>query len=256
MSYTGLNYDKKAYDLALKESKGVGNYALKTPFVKSQCLPPAGSVNAQKFGASIDKTQPLIDIDSELMGLNRHHTKVWDEKYQPCCDPNMCNDESGYPCGQGVVDSCDLPGLRPGSRPQDKNLTHFPDCRQFTDYTRLSQPICTMRELGINRWEWLCLDPQEKVLIPFDHNINNRIIVKDNHRPIIPKPLDQSLALPKDAPELPCEKIYPTKYNPVNPVSVKWTNPKPENCKYTPPCGAFTKPVSVNWQTEHNKKYY
>ena len=33
-------------------------------------------------------------------------------------------DESGYPCGQGVVESCNLPGLRPGSRPQDKNLTH------------------------------------------------------------------------------------------------------------------------------------
>ena len=62
-----------------------------------------------------------------------------------------------------------------------------------------------MRGLG-NRWEWLCLDPQEKVLIPFDHNINNRIIVKDNHRPIIPKPLDQSLALPKDPQPLPCEK--------------------------------------------------
>ena len=92
MSYTGLNYDKRAYSMSLKESKGVGNYRLTTPFVKSQCLPPAGGAGfVQNFGASIDRTQPLIDIDSELMGLNRHNTKVWDEKYQPCCDPNMCN---------------------------------------------------------------------------------------------------------------------------------------------------------------------
>ena len=256
MSYTGLNYDTKAYNLALKESKGVGNYALKTPFVKSQCLPPSGSINAQKMGVSIDKTQPLIDIDSELMGLNRHNTKVWDEKYQPCCDSNVCGDNSGYPCGQGVVDSCNLPGLRPGSRPQDKNLTHFPDCRQFTDYTRLSHPVCTMRGIGINRWEWLCLDPQEKVLIPFDYNVNNRILVKDNHRPIIPKPLDQTLVLPKDATSLPCEKKYPTEYNPTEPSSINWTTPKPKQCNNTPTCAVFTKPVSVNWQTEHNKKNY
>ena len=257
MSYTGLNYDKKAYDLSLKESKGVGNYLLKTPFVLSQCLPPAGEGGfVQNFGASIDKTQPLIDIDSELMGLNRHNTKVWDEKYQPCCDPNMCNDESGYPCGQGVVDSCNLPGLRPGSRPQDKNLTHFPDCRPFTDYTRLTQPVCTMRGLGINRWEWLCLDPQENVLIPFDHNINNRIIVKDNHRPIIPKPLDQNLALPQKPNQLPCEPIHKTNYPPTGPPSVTWRKPMPENCKVTPPCAVFTKPESVTWQKECNTKYY
>jgi hypothetical protein len=260
MSYTGLNYDKQAYENALKESKGVGNYALQTPFVKTQCLPPASSAFAQQYGASIDRTQPMIDIDSELMGLNRYHTKVWDEKYVPCCDPKLCDSESGYPCGQGVVDSCNLPGLRPGSRPQDKNLTHYPDCQPFTDYTRLSQPVCTMRGLGINRWEWLCSDPQERVLIPFDHNINNRIIVKDNHRPLIPTPLDQTAALPVKSSDLPCNKIHVPVVNPTGPVSINWNTPKPEQkaakCQVPKPCGAFTAPVSVHWQTAYNKKHY
>ena len=180
MSFTGLNYDNKAYSQQLKESKGIGMYHLKTPLTKAQCLPSANSgAQAQMYGASIDRSQPLIDIDSELMGLNRRQTKVYDEKYQPCCDGNQCNDSSGYPCGQGVVD-CNLPGLRPGARPQDKNLLHFPDCKPMTDYTRLSHPVCNMRGLGINRWEWLCLDPQERVTIPFDHQINNRIIVNSN----------------------------------------------------------------------------
>jgi hypothetical protein len=31
----------------------------------------------------------------------------------------------------------------------------------------------------------------------FDWNVSNRTIVKDNHRPNIPKPIDQTLALPK-----------------------------------------------------------
>ena len=30
----------------------------------------------------------------------------------------------------------------------------------------------------------------------FDFNINNRLIVKDNHRPCVPRPIDQSPALP------------------------------------------------------------
>ena len=49
----------------IKRIKRSWKLCLKTPFVKSQCLPPAGSVS-QKFGVSIDKTQPLIDIDSDL----------------------------------------------------------------------------------------------------------------------------------------------------------------------------------------------
>lgn len=255
MSFTGLNHDKCAYDQMIQESKGVGNYFLNTPFIVEKCLPPAGSINAQKFGASIDETQPLIDIDSDLMGLTRQLTKVSEGKYKPCCEEDMCTD-SGYPCGQGVIDSCNLPTLRPGSRPQDRNLTHYPDCEPFTDYTRLSHPVCNMRGIGINRWEWLCLDPQENVLIPFDHNINNRIVVKDNHRPLIPTPIDQNLGLPPAAEPLPCEPIQKTQYNPTNPVSVNWKQPGLENCEGPKPCGAFTGPVSVSWQTNDIIKHY
>jgi hypothetical protein len=70
-----------------------------------------------------------------------------------------------------------------------------------TENTRLSNPSCNLRGTGWNRWEWLCQDPQERVEIPFDYNINNRLVVRDNHRPLIPKPLDQSAALPKPTDE-------------------------------------------------------
>jgi hypothetical protein len=50
-------------------------------------------------------------------------------------------------------------------------------------------------ENGFNRWEWLCKDPQSSALRPFQANINYRLIVKDNHRPCISKPMDVS-ALP------------------------------------------------------------
>ena len=53
----------------------------------------------------------------------------------------------------------------------------------------------------------MCLDPQERVLIPFDYNINNRLVVKDNHRPCIPKPIDVNQSLPPDTGDITCDKI-------------------------------------------------
>ena len=88
MSFVGLNYDKKAYEKNIQESKAVGNYILSYPFSKG-CFMEDPSIQAQKTGVSIH-SKPLIDIDSELMGLNRTHTKVPDEKYQPCCKKDVC----------------------------------------------------------------------------------------------------------------------------------------------------------------------
>ena len=34
-------------------------------------------------------------------------------------------------------------------------------------------------------------------MVPFDFNISDRTLAKDNHRPCIPKPMDQHAALPK-----------------------------------------------------------
>ena len=43
--------------------------------------------------------------------------------------------------------------------------------------------------------------PTRKSEIPFDYNINNRLVVRDNHRPLVPNPLDQSAFLPKPSDE-------------------------------------------------------
>ena len=86
-------------------------------------------------------------------------------------------------------------------------LTHYRDCLMTSEETRTTNPACNLRGTGWNRWEWLCLDPQERVEIPFDHNINNRILVKDNHRPCIPKPLDQTLSMPKYMGDLSCTPL-------------------------------------------------
>jgi hypothetical protein len=67
-------------------------------------------------------------------------------------------------------------------------------CAVPTESCRLSNPPCTLKETGINRYDFLCWDPQEKALLPFIRGgINYRMVAKDNHVPLVEKPQDQSI---------------------------------------------------------------
>ena len=181
------------------------------------------------MGDSIDTSKPLIDIDSELLNITRPSSKCPSRKFLPVCK-NMTAD--GYPCGQGVVPTCKSQvdtgkvGVHSADKCPDQfagNPTHWKNCGWLIEDTRLSNPACNLRGTGINRWEWLCLNPQDRVEIPFDFNVSNRIVVKDNHRPCVPTPLNQSNSLPKGG-DLQCEPIQNTCANPTNPPSVNWQN--------------------------------
>lgn len=167
MSFNRLNYDSCTYAHNLRQSVGAGDYMVNTPRVECfSCFPIDTSVNLGKYGAALCSDKPLIDVDSELRILTRKASNCPTDQYLP----------KGEFC----------------------NLKPLPDCRSAIsrEDTRLSNPPCTLRSTGWNRWEWLCIDPQSKVFAPFDYNINNRLIVKDNHRPCIPQPINQSPALP------------------------------------------------------------
>jgi hypothetical protein len=166
MSFNRLNYDQGTYTFNLKQSIGEGDYMINTPRIECNgCFPADPSVTLGKYGASLcDK--PLVDVDSELKIINRKASNCPIEKYLPQGD--YCN-----------------------------NKVHLQDCRALPkEDTRLSNPACTLRSTGWNRWEWLCRNPQDKALMAFDYNIANRLVVKDNHRPCIQRPIDQSHALP------------------------------------------------------------
>ena len=163
-----LNYDTCTYQHNLKQSIGPGEYVVGAPRV--ECLscfnpdPRTTITGPNSFGNSIDR--PLVDIDSELIGINRKASNCPLDKYIPQTKPYA-------------------------------TLSKIRDCRSTsTEDTRLSNPPCTLRDSGWNRWEWLCNNPQDKALITFDYIINNRTIVKDNHRPCIPTPINQYQLLP------------------------------------------------------------
>lgn len=245
MSFNRLNYDTCQYKQTLAESVGPGHYSLNTPPVSCDpCYPSDPKIRLQRSGASIDTSRPLIDIDSELQNIVRPHSKCPSRKFIPQCSGY---DAKGYPCGQGVTNSCTpceansnsasaAPSteeeqarggagtLHPGSKCPDQyagTLRHYKDCSLKEDDTRLSNPACNLRGTGINRWEWLCMNPQDRVEIPFDHNISNRLVVKDNHRPCVQYP-SKPTAQPVAGAAPNCMYTTPTCGVPTNPPSVQW----------------------------------
>ena len=175
MSFSRLNYDDTTYKHLLRESVGPGDYVISMPRVDcKKCYFPSPDVRINHTGAG--SCRDLIDVDSELMGITRKATNCPSSKYLPQ-GKDFCEQYLGEDC---------------------MGLT--------TEETRMSNPPCTLRGTGWNRWEWLCRNPQERVLIPFDYMVNNRLLAKDNHRPCVQDPVDQSFALP------------PKEHNRFNPV--------------------------------------
>lgn len=170
MSFSRLNYDDCTYKHILRESVAPGDYAVSMPRVDCQnCYFPSPDVRIDHYGAG--KCKELIDVDSELMGITRKSTNCPTGKYLPK-PGEFCEMKLGQ------------------------------DCMGMTgEDTRLSNPPCTLRGTGWNRFEWLCQDPQSKVHIPFDYMINNRLLSKDNHRPCVQDPIDQQSSLPPSSNE-------------------------------------------------------
>jgi hypothetical protein len=191
MSFNRLNFDSCAYKHRLNESIGPGEYMLDTNNFCEPCFVSAPGVVTQGYGAAICP-QHLIDVDSELLGITRKASDCPGKHYLPSDTPY---------CGSILPKECN--SLEP-------------------EPTKLSNPPCTLHCRGWNRWEWLCQNPQDRILIPFDTNINNRLIVKDNHRPCVPKPIDQSLALP---PQVQHQKeMFCGTVGPLNPLNYRSCN--------------------------------
>lgn len=167
-AFNRLSYDVNTYQFDVQQSVGPGAYSLGTPMPHCQpCFASDTRIHLGTSGGADCTDRPLVDIGSELMGISRRATNSPTGKYFP---------------GRG-----DCGAVR-----------QHPDCRSSpeTEDTRLSNPPCTLRGTGWNRWQWLCQDPQQSALIPFDWNISNRLVVKDNHRPHIATPLDPRVVLP------------------------------------------------------------
>ena len=179
-SLSGLRYDSGAYQTELRQSVGPGQYVL-SPLTPScrPCL--AGDTwiaqGTSGAGACPSGGQSLIDVESDLHNLSRRASR----------DPMGM-----YRGGGGPPLVCGAP-----ANSSQASLVAAAACAALSAVdTRLANPPCTLRGTGWNRWEWLCQDPQASAIRPFDWNVDTSIVVKDNHRPTLARPVDQTLALP------------------------------------------------------------
>jgi hypothetical protein len=166
MSFSRLNYDNCAYSKSLKESTSVGNYMLEQPKNDcEQCFFDSPNIRLSKGPVATCSSSSIIDIDSELMGLKRTASK--------------CVKSPLPECNQKELKSCDSKFMVP-------------------EDTKLSNPPCTLRGTGWNRWEWLCEDPQKYAEVPFVTMISDKTLAKDNHRPLFPNVINTSNKISED----------------------------------------------------------
>lgn len=176
---TRLSQDNNSYVEKLKRTIGPGLYALNTPY--NDCiscpktLPDDPSLRFQAYGPNTCTIKDSIDDSSELLGLNYKKSKSNDSEYVP--GKYQSN-------GSCIVNS----------------TTNSRQCFAPREDTRLSNPVNNLKGTGINRWEWLCHDPQERAIEEFDRiPVNYRMVAKDNHVPIIETPMEQSQFLPQNS---------------------------------------------------------
>jgi hypothetical protein len=228
MSLNKLNYDNCSYNQSLLESEGPCSYQLMKPSnVNQMCMSDDPYIRAQYMGSRHVPGTSLIDIDSELMNITRPVSDCPSQKYIPHVNSsNFCN----APNSHNMIPTDTITPINRNNnnyaeQKEGFNATHmnFSNCFKPTESTRLSNPPCTLRGTGWNRWEWLCKNPQDKVAIPFDHMIDSVLVAKDNHRPLLPKPIDQSLALPVPNSEVYCETLHAAPEVPTGPHSVTWS---------------------------------
>lgn len=175
MSFNRASYDPDTYKYNLLSSAEVGKYVLSRPSQScSSCFFDDPSIRIQRQGNSKCQPQDIVDLDSHLKGRSRVYTKCATSELHKVPQPE---------CHPVPTDVCCASGFK-ASEP-----------------TRMSNPPCTMREIGVNRWEWLRENPQMHALTPFDANVNYRLIVKDNHRPLLPNSdINASMPQPSSKP--------------------------------------------------------
>jgi hypothetical protein len=132
-------------------STGPGRWALGVPnaYGNAAYVPNITTIN-QRWGASHVMSSTKTDVESDLTNRGRPTVRTTCGQYQP---------------QQGAALAA--------------QLTPMPEVDFPQTASHLVDPPCTLRGTGINRWQWLCENPQENVMVPFEHFIDSRHASKD-----------------------------------------------------------------------------
>ncbi len=145
-------FDDKQNKLLDDQAKGPGLYQMDESLRTSKPAYPwaPGSNQSRTYQAPADD---LVDAQSDLRNLDRPLTKNIFQEYSPF------NEESFKKPIYGKGDYFDQVN------------------------SRLSDPAFDLKEFGINRWEWLPIDPQKNAVEPFRRIGENTVLdTLDNHQ--------------------------------------------------------------------------
>lgn len=117
--------------------------------------------------------------------------------------------------------------LSPPMPTLSSNIPYPSAALQEPEPTRLTQSNLDGKGMTVNRFEELPADPQDwnKISAPFVSHTNSRLLAKDNHRPCLPMPMDQSSLMPPTSMLVGNETVattfgcYPTQKTLVAPVT-------------------------------------
>ena len=202
MNDTRLKYDNDSYKEKLIRSIYPGIYQLNSPYNDcNDCgvvMPDDPFIRFQAYGQNTCTMKTAVDDSSELYGLNYKNSKCNKDAYSP----NSYNSTGCKTKYDGNTRKCTIP----------------------TESCRLSNPPCTLKETGINRYDPLLWDPQNTALESFDRiGINYRMVAKDNHVPLLEVPQDQQVFFPDNKNGV----VDNTNLN-------KWQELNKNNINYTP----------------------
>ena len=171
MAFTRFKYDNCRTKKSLQQSTDPGRWILNVPGNgNNPCYMEDPQIIPQKWGANLRTN--TINLESDLRGVNR----------------NLSRD-----ClGKNEYQKYDVPN----------QAIQYPTCSQLTtEQSRATNPAWWYRDLEQNNFEYLPLNPQVNVCVPFQSNLNTRILEKDYFTPKRDCVLDQT------------KNMLPTSYN-------------------------------------------
>lgn len=151
MAFTRFHDDPCRIQKALQESTGPGRYSIDVPgngTTPSFMEDPY--IRLQKWGGNLCSN--TIQLESALIGIG-----------------NTLNRD--YIINKHVF---------PVSKPQS-----YPSQKPFTEQPRATEPAWLIRGAQQHQFQYLPLDPQEIIQVPFQRSLNTRLIERDNYTPQI-----------------------------------------------------------------------
>jgi hypothetical protein len=153
MAFTRFNYDPCRTKKQQQQATDPGRWILNVPGNGANpCYMEDPQIRIQKWGGNLRTN--TINLESDLLGVNRHSSRdcLGKDNYQKF---NVPNEPIKYP-------SCNA---------------------LYTEESRAIAPAWMVRDKEQVDWYYPPLNPQENTCIPFQSNLNTRILEKDYFTP-------------------------------------------------------------------------